>query len=100
MAVEGKLVLVDVPLLYEAGWQAVFDYCVVVYADCCTCCQRIMKRDQIDRAEAERTIQSQMSLAEKILHADHVVDNSGSMVATLIQVSHLGRYVLNVTKDL
>ena len=30
-SVDGKILIVEVPLLYEVGWQDEFDVCVVVY---------------------------------------------------------------------
>ena len=94
-AAEGRVVLVDVPLLYEAGWQDQFEHCVVVYADYATCCQRIIKRDQIALQEVERTVRSQAPLAEKALLADHVINNSGSVVSAMLEVIHLSRVVFH-----
>lgn len=89
---EGRVILVDVPLLYEAGWQEKFTTCVVVYADYGICCQRIMKRDKISLDEVNRTVCSQAPLAEKALLANHVINNSGSAVSTMLQVLHLARF--------
>lgn len=86
-----KVVLVDVPLLYEAGWQGKFTSSVVVFADYNTCCQRTMKRDKIALDEVKQAVCSQLPLAEKALRADHVINNSGSVVSTMLQVIHLAR---------
>ncbi len=84
-------VLVEIPLLIEAGWRDDVDRVVVVYAGLRERCRRIMHRDHVDSREAMRAIRSQMSLADKALAADHVIDNSGPWAATCLQVIHLGR---------
>lgn len=68
-------VLVDVPLLFEAGWQEHFACTVVVYADPQTCCRRILGRDRVAAEEAARSIRAQMPIGDKAMLADHVVDN-------------------------
>lgn len=89
-AVSGPL-LVEIPLLVEAGWQEDVDRVVMVYAGIRQRCRRIMVRDQVDGPEAMRAIGSQMNLADKALMADHVIDNSGAWFDTCLQVIHLGR---------
>ncbi|HIJ91252.1 MAG: dephospho-CoA kinase [Desulfobulbaceae bacterium] len=83
------LFVVEVPLLYEAHWEHDFSPVVVVYADEKTCLRRIMLRDRISVAEAEKAIQAQMPLPHKALLADHVIDNSGSWPDTCLQILHL-----------
>jgi dephospho-CoA kinase len=82
-------VLVEVPLLYEVQWEKLFDTVVVVYADYETCLNRLMERDGVERSEAVREMESQLSLSEKAMRGDHVVDNSGTLQETSIQVEHL-----------
>ena len=82
-------VLVEVPLLYEVGWEYLFDTVIVVYADRETCLHRLMLRDGVEMAAADRELQSQLPLREKVLKADHVIDNSGLLQDTMSQVNHL-----------
>jgi dephospho-CoA kinase len=82
-------VLVEVPLLFEVQWENLFDTVVVVYADYETCLNRLMERDGVARREAIRELESQLPLSEKVLKADHVIDNSGVLPDTNIQVEHL-----------
>lgn len=83
--------IVEVPLLFEAGWEKDFDRIVVVYSDRRTCFQRLIQRDNITRQEAEAMCASQWPMAEKVLRADHVIDNNGSLVDTELQLLHLAR---------
>lgn len=85
-----KLVLVEVPLLYEAAWEKRFDRTVVVYADRRQCMDRLMKRDWISAQEAKMALSTQFPLEEKALMADHVIDNSGTWSNTCLQLLHLG----------
>lgn len=86
---EGKSVLVEVPLLYEAGWQDDFDKVLVVFAAESVCLARICQRDGVFWDDARKGIAAQMPLWEKALTADYVVDNSGYWNATLLQLIHL-----------
>lgn len=80
------IVVLDIPLLIEVGAAAHVDRVVLVYAERDVQLERLMGRDTFDRAEAERRIASQMSLAEKVRHAHFVVDNSGVPEETASQV--------------
>lgn len=82
--------LLEVPLLYEAGWQEMFSEVIVVYAKERKCAERVVQRDGVSLADAEKSIATQLSLREKALRADHVIDNSGSWVDTRFQLLHLG----------
>ena len=85
----GLRVLVEVPLLYEVHWEDIFDTVVVVYADYETCLNRLMDRDGLDKATAEKELQSQLPLREKVMRADHVIDNNGLLPDTDTHVQHL-----------
>ncbi|MFH1019175.1 MAG: dephospho-CoA kinase [Pseudomonadota bacterium] len=81
--------VVEVPLLYEARWEHDFSRIVVAYADEKACRRRIMLRDRISEAEAEKAMATQMPLPRKALLADHVIDNSGAWPETCLQIVHL-----------
>jgi len=82
-------VVVEVPLLYEVHWEDIFNTVVVVNADYETCLKRLMERDGVDKAEAVKELQSQWPLTDKVMRADHVINNSGSLQETNSQVEHL-----------
>jgi len=85
----GGPVLVEIPLLFEAGWNEDVDLIVVVYADPSVCCRRIVERDHVSVAQARQAISAQHCLVEKALQADHVIDNSFSWQATCRQIRQL-----------
>lgn len=80
------LVVQDAALLVEVGGAASVDRLVVVYATREVQVERLMRRDGLDRAEAECRIAAQLPLAEKVRLAHYVVDNSGSLEETEAQV--------------
>src|SRR5690554_3061246 len=62
----GPVVILDVPLLFESGYTLrLADETLVVYAEPSVQKARLMARNNVDAAEAERRIASQMSLEEK-----------------------------------
>ena len=89
------LVLVDVPLLFEARWENKFERTVVVYADQQTCCRRVTSRDNIIAKEAAKAIFAQMAIGEKAMLADHVIDNRYCWLQTRLQVVHLAELIRN-----
>lgn len=93
----GKSVLVEVPLLFEAGWREDFDKVLVVYAAESVCLTRICKRDGVSRDEAGKGLSAQMPLREKAMAADFVVDNSASWSDTLLQLIHLSKILSDLT---
>ncbi len=83
------LVVLDVPLLLEAGYQCYCDQVVVVKVDPLTQLHRLMARNHYGSQEARERIATQMPLAEKLAHADVVIDNNGSREKTARQVTKL-----------
>lgn len=84
------LIFLEIPLLYEAGWQQDVDAVLVVYARRGRQCCRIMRRDGVSRKKAAQAIAAQMDLAVKAQQADYCIDNSGAWHRTRIEVLRLG----------
>lgn len=81
-SLDSSFALVEIPLLYEAGWQEDMDCVVVVYVQPDLQCERIMRRDGVSRQQAAASIASQLDLAQKKQLADHVIDNSQEWTTT------------------
>lgn len=69
---------VEVPLLFEAGWNDYFDVVVMVSADDEIRIVRLMARDNVSRQEAQALLQIQKPDHEKIQHSDYIIKNDGS----------------------
>jgi dephospho-CoA kinase len=82
-------VLIEIPLLFEAGWQKHVDVILVIFASTKVCLQRVIQRDNVSGKEAENAIAAQQCLREKAAAADHVIDNSDSWSYTREQIQQL-----------
>jgi dephospho-CoA kinase len=80
-------VVLMVPLLFEKGMDALMDEVWVVALDPETQTRRLMGRDSLTREEAANRIAAQMPLEEKVLRANVVIDNNGSLEDVLESVS-------------
>lgn len=78
--------VLDVPLLYEAGWDKLADEVWVVFVDEATQTSRLMARDGLTAGQAAARMAAQMSLAAKARRADVVIDNGGTPEETAGQV--------------
>jgi dephospho-CoA kinase len=84
-----KLVLVEVPLLFEAGLKAAYDRTIVVTAPEAEQVRRLKGRDQRKTEEILGILEAQWPLREKAARADYVVDNSGALSETRKQVKNI-----------
>lgn len=84
-----RLVVLDVPLLLEAGWQHMVNELWVVYVPPQVQADRLMKRSGLTAEQAVKRIQAQWALSEKVKYADYVIDNTGSREETKQQVLDL-----------
>ena len=71
-------VVIDVPLLYEVGWDAYCDEVWCAYAPPRVQVRRIMRRDGHSLIQALRRVRSQMPVGRKRRRADHVIDTTGT----------------------
>ncbi|HPN24385.1 MAG TPA: dephospho-CoA kinase [Syntrophales bacterium] len=71
------IVLSDVPLLIEVGWQDRVDLVLLVYASPRLQVERIMKRDGYTEKEARARVDAQMPMEEKRRYAHLIVENNG-----------------------
>jgi dephospho-CoA kinase len=71
--------LLVVPLLLESGEYApLIDRVLIVDLDADSQLERLMQRDGIDLAQAQAILRAQVSRAQRLAHADDIIDNSGS----------------------
>ena len=79
----------DIPLLFEQGYDSWFDEIWLVYVDKKTQIERLMNRDHMNVAEAQARLESQWSLSKKKKLASHIIDNSGTQKELVEQVASL-----------
>lgn len=83
------LIVIDVPLLFEAGFDQDVDVTLVISIPKEIQIERLMARDGIERAYALKKINAQMPLKEKRKRADFVIDNRGSILDTKNQFNEV-----------
>ncbi|MDF2671188.1 MAG: dephospho-CoA kinase [Paenibacillus sp.] len=81
-----KLVVVDVPLLFESQLSYMYSEVMLVYIPAHLQLERLMKRDFLTLAQAELRLKSQMPIEDKKKMADIVIDNSGTLEETEAQI--------------
>lgn len=73
-----KLVVLEVPLLFEAGWQSMFDEIWAVFIPRHIQIERLMARDKLTEQQALRRIKAQMPVKEICRRADVTIKNLGN----------------------
>jgi len=75
----GALVIIDATLLIESGNYRKVDKVIVIACDEETQLHRIMDKNTFSREDAQRRLQQQMPLEEKIKFADYVLYNDSGL---------------------
>jgi dephospho-CoA kinase len=93
------IVLADIPLLFEGKMQHLFDLTMLVLINPEEQIRRLMARNGVSKEEAEKRLNNQMPINEKISLADIVIDNKGSISETEKTVKKIWRELLQHEKD-
>jgi len=80
-----SIVIFEVPLLFEAGFERFFDRTIVVYSSEESIISRLIQKG-LSSEEIKRRLASQMPIEEKKRRADFLIDNSGELNNTHEQV--------------
>jgi dephospho-CoA kinase len=78
----GSIVIIDVPLLIEAGMDKGLDEVILVYTPEEIQIKRLVERDKISDGEALLKIRSQMPIEKKREFSTIIIDNSGTIEIT------------------
>jgi dephospho-CoA kinase len=84
-----NIVIVEVPLLFEAGWQDLFDYVISVVAPEPICTKRLAERKKMSIDMASRWIATQIPQEVKAKRSDYVIHNNAGLDELQIQVNQL-----------
>lgn len=80
-----RVIIVEIPLLFEKGHEDEFDKIITVYTDLETALKRLENKG-IKRDQALMRLKAQMTVDEKIRRSDFVIDNNGTINDTKRQV--------------
>lgn len=89
---ETSIIIFEIPLLFEAGFERYFDMTVVVYCDRKTVIKRLIKKG-FTEVEAIKRMRAQLPVEKKAIFADFVIDNSNGLRKTGCQVRQVFRKI-------
>lgn len=84
-----ELIVLDAPLLIEAGLRKPIAKLIVVKVTRKKQLERIIKKTSLSKSDILRRIRHQIPLSDKVRIADFVIDNSGSIKNTQKQVEQI-----------
>ncbi|KAE8703544.1 Dephospho-CoA kinase [Hibiscus syriacus] len=91
-----KVIVLDIPLLFEAKLDKWTKPIVVVWVDPETQLRRLMERDNLTEEDARNRKSAQMSLDLKKSRADIVIDNTASLAGKVRRGSVSGQKALDM----
>ncbi len=86
---KSRVVVVEVPLLFEAGFDAIFDVTIGVAIDRAAQKKRMRGHPTLKQRDLARRMRYQFSQEKKVRHCDFVIDNNGTPDDTLRQAEVL-----------
>ena len=86
-----KIVVLDAPLLLEAGLKTIVDKLAIVTITRARQLKRLAKRDSLTKENVFRRVKFQIPQSQKVRFADFIIDNSGSLKETRRQVTEVWR---------
>lgn len=96
---ETAYIIVDIPLLIEKGYQSDFDAIIVVDCDEAQQLNRVKSRDGSDDSLIRGIIKAQVTRAERLSFATHILDNSTTLERLYEQIDQLHRTLLRLAAD-
>jgi dephospho-CoA kinase len=84
-----EICIYDVPLLFEKGMQEQFDHIVLVWCNPQVQLERLMRRNQLNEAEAKLRMGHQLPMALKIKQSHFCLDNSSDLDDLSSQIKKL-----------
>jgi len=86
-----RVVVLEAPLLLEAGWTSLVDEVWVTTAPEATVLKRLEERTGMSKAESLARIHSQLPTAERVKHADVVINTDCGLDELRSKVRELGQ---------
>jgi len=93
-----KVAMIEVPLLFERGYEDRFNRTITVHTKEEIALNRLEK-DGVNREEAILRLKAQLPIEEKIKRADYVIDNNGTSKETMEQVEIIYNKLLKEAED-
>lgn len=94
-----KIVIIDAPLLIEAGVHSIVDKIIVVIASRDTQIKRLKLRNFLSDLQIEARLDSQLPLENKIEKADYIIDNNGNILETTKQIKRIWEELIKYDEE-
>lgn len=93
----GEAIVLDAPLLIEAGLVKLIDKLIVVKLSRKEQIKRLIKKTGLNKKDLTKRIDAQIPLKYKVILADFIIDNSGTVKGTRRQVGEICK-ILDIFK--
>jgi len=93
-----NIVIIDAPLLLEAGFDDIVDKIIVVSCSEQEQIKRCAKRDNFSIDKIKKIINNQLPLKEKLKKADFIIDNTEIQTKTRRQFEDLWQTIVTMNK--
>ncbi|NOQ15055.1 MAG: dephospho-CoA kinase [Methyloprofundus sp.] len=94
----GPYCIIAIPLLIETKMQSLVDHILVIDCPMEMQINRVKLRDNLNNSQITAMINSQVSRAERLTHADSIIDNTQDITFLDKQVNNLHKQFLKQTK--
>jgi dephospho-CoA kinase len=95
---KGMIAVVEVPLLFERGYENRFHRTITVFTDEETALKRLEVKG-VDRGKATLRLNTQLPIDEKKRRSDYMIDNRGTPEETGVQVEMLYKKLVGEAND-
>lgn len=95
-----KIFISEAALTVEAGYAKYFDKIIITHCQKNIQIERLIKRDQLNQAEALKKIATQMPSKQKLKYADYTIDTSGTLEKTIEQSEQVFRILMSDFENL
>ena len=86
-----KIIVIEVPKLFEAGWEDLADAIWTVEAPSAVIAQRVNVRSNLSETEINARVQAQITRAERAKRADQLIENSAELADLRERITNLWR---------
>ncbi|MCX5713554.1 MAG: dephospho-CoA kinase [Candidatus Omnitrophica bacterium] len=93
-----RIVVIDAPLLIEAGLAGWVDKLIVVAISRRIQLKRLLRKTHLDKEDISNRIKAQMPLSRKVRFADFIIDNNATVARTKEQAEKIWKKIINTPR--